>query len=295
MPSGTGLNILQSKLPKQFFDVGIAEEHAVLFAAGMATKGFKPICAIYSTFLQRAYDQIIHDVALQNLPVLFCIDRSGLSPNDGPTHHGLFDISYLRPIPNCTIMAPSNEDILADMIYTGLSNKGPSFIRYPRGNGTGIVIKKHPKILTIGKGVRSHDPVDIDIWALGSMHALGEELIVKLRENEIIAGLFDPQFIKPIDYDSLISSSKIVKLIVTIEDNVLSGGFGSSILEALESQDIQCPVLRIGWQDKFISHGSSVSSLRKSEDLDIEKVLDQIIKKFKFLDDRRLTHLGVSD
>ena len=146
----------------------------------MATQGFHPVVAIYSTFLQRAYDPIIHDVALQNLPVLFCLDRAGLSPNDGATHHGLFDLSYLRPIPNCVIMAPSNEDELADMIQTGLDYTGPAFVRYPRGAGTGIPIKSSPESLAIGQGKRHKKAVDIDIWALGSLFELGEKLVVRL-------------------------------------------------------------------------------------------------------------------
>ncbi len=281
MPSGTGLNILASTLPKQFFDVGIAEEHAVLFAAGMATKGFHPICAIYSTFLQRAYDQIIHDVAIQNLPILFCLDRAGLSPNDGATHHGLFDISYLRPIPNCLIMAPRNESILADMIKTALSYKGPSFVRYPRGKGTGVKMAEEPTTIIIGKGERINKAIDIDIWALGSMFQLGKELVALFKEYDISAGLFDPQFIKPIDESALVNATSTVKLIITLEDNVLNGGFGSAILETLDKNKINCPLERFGWNDVFVDHGSSVKFLRETQGLDLESIFKKSLKSYQ--------------
>ena len=279
MPSGTSLNLLEQALPKQFFDVGIAEEHAVLFAAGMACKGFHPIVAIYSTFLQRAYDQIIHDVAIQNLPILFCMDRAGLSPNDGSTHHGLFDISYLRPIPNCLIMAPANEDELADMIQTGMDYKGPAFIRYPRGSGLGVPIKEHPKSLKIGTSKRTKQGTDIDIWALGSMHEMGEKLAHRLSEHDIQAGLVNARFVKPLDRNALIQSAKKTKLIVTLEDGVLKGGFGSAILELLQEESIHCSVERFAWPDKFIDHGSSVKQLRETVGLDLETILNQILTR----------------
>lgn len=295
MPSGTGLNLLEKELPDQFFDVGIAEEHAVLFAAGMATQGFHPVCAIYSTFLQRAYDPIIHDVALQNLPVLFCLDRAGLSPNDGATHHGLFDLSYLRPIPNCVIMAPSNEDELSDMIRTGLDYQGPAFIRYPRGSGTGVPIKANPESLQIGHGKRHKSAVDIDIWALGSLFELGEKLVVRLSEHDINAGLFDPRFVKPLDETALHASAKSVSLIVTLEDNVLKGGFGSAVLEALDDANFDCPVERIGWPDSFIEHGSSVKVLRDAQSLDLESILARILDAVQKLDRQNITNVSLED
>lgn len=295
MPSGTGLNQLEAALPDQFYDVGIAEEHAVLFAAGMATQGFHPVCAIYSTFLQRAYDPIIHDVALQNLPVLFCLDRAGLSPNDGATHHGLFDLSYLRPIPNCVIMAPSNEDELADMIQTGLDYAGPAFVRYPRGAGTGIPIKASPESLAIGQGKRHKEAVDIDIWALGSLFELGEKLVVRLSEHDINAGLFDPRFVKPLDESELKASAKSVSLIVTIEDNVLKGGFGSAVLEALDEANNHCPVERIGWADTFIEHGSSVKILRDDQALDLESILTRILEAVQRLKRKDTSSVSLED
>ena len=279
MPSGTSLNLLEKALPNQFFDVGIAEEHAVLFAAGMACKGFHPVVAIYSTFLQRAYDQIIHDVAIQNLPILFCMDRSGLSPNDGSTHHGLFDISYLRPIPNCIIMAPSNEDELADMIQTGMTYKGPAFIRYPRGSGIGVPIKEKPKAVEIGSSIRTKLGKDIDIWALGIMHETAEKLALRLSEHDINAGVINARFVKPIDRNQILKSASQSKLIITLEDGVLNGGFGSALLEVLDEANILCPVERIGWPDQFIDHGTSVNQLRETVGLDLETILNRILKR----------------
>ena len=280
MPSGTGLNHLEKALPDQFYDVGIAEEHAVLFAAGMATSGFHPVCAIYSTFLQRAIDQVIHDVAIQKLPVLFCMDRAGLSPNDGPTHHGLFDISYLRAVPNCVLMAPSDEDELADMMATGLSYKGPAFIRYPRGSATGASIKNSPEVLVIGKSKRLLDADDIDIWAIGTMVEDAKKLAENLRKIGIQTGVVNARFAKPIDTEQLLKSAKTSKLIVTMEDHVISGGFGSSILESLQDRGEQIPVELIGWPDKFIDHGSSVAQLREANGLGAEQIMAQVLEKF---------------
>ena len=281
MPSGTGLNILEKALPNQFIDVGIAEEHAAVFAAGMATKGYHPVCAIYSTFLQRAYDPIIHDIAIQNLPVLFCMDRSGLSPNDGATHHGLFDISFLRPIPNCLIMAPSDEDELADMIQTGLNYQGPAFIRYPRGEGIGAAVKEIPESLPLGISKRIKEGIDIDIWALGTMLDVGEKLAAKLSEHNINAGVINPRFVKPLDMDAIKASANSVKLIVSIEDNVIKGGFGSAITEILQTEKIACPVEIIGWPDKFVDHASSVKELRENESLDVESIFIKVLNAFQ--------------
>ncbi|MDC3132237.1 1-deoxy-D-xylulose-5-phosphate synthase [Opitutae bacterium] len=284
MPSGTGLNILEQALPDQFIDVGIAEEHAAVFAAGMATKGYHPVCAIYSTFLQRAYDPIIHDIAIQNLPVLFCLDRSGLSPNDGATHHGLFDISYLRPIPNCLIMAPSDEDELADMIQTGLDYKGPAFIRYPRGEGMGVTVKETPESLAIGVSKRIKEGLEIDIWAIGTMLDIGNKLAAKLSEHNIHAGVVNPRFVKPLDSTAIAASAKTVKLIVSIEDNVIKGGFGSAICEFLQEENILCPIESIGWPDKFIDHASTVNDLRENEGLDLESILSRVLTAFQQAD-----------
>ena len=283
MPSGTGLNHLEEALPDQFYDVGIAEEHAVLFAAGMATSGFHPVCAIYSTFLQRAIDQVIHDVAIQKLPVLFCMDRAGLSPNDGPTHHGLFDISYLRAVPNCVLMAPSDEDELADMMATGLDYQGPAFIRYPRGSATGASIKNSPEKLVIGQSQRLLDADDIDIWAIGTMVEDAKKLAENLRKMGIQTGVVNARFAKPIDTEHLLKSAKTSKLIVTMEDHVIGGGFGSAILESLQDRGEQIPVERIGWPDKFIDHGSSVAQLREANGLGAEQIMAQVLEKFRDL------------
>lgn len=279
MPSGTGINILEKELPEQTFDVGIAEEHAVLFAAGMATSGFHPVCAIYSTFLQRAIDPIIHDVALQKLPVLFCMDRAGLSPNDGATHHGLFDISYLRSVPHCVLMAPSNEDELADMMATGLNYDGPAFIRYPRGNAVGKAIKPEPEILPLGKAKRLQPLGQIDIWAYGTILADAEVLAQSLRAEGYTVGLVNARFAKPLDTDALLHTAQNSKLIVTLEDHVISGGFGSAVLEALQEANSNCPLERLGWPDEFIEHGSSVATLRTQHGLDPKSLFQAVLKR----------------
>ena len=268
MPSGTGLSRLAEAVPAQFFDVGIAEEHAVLFAAGLATKGFRPVCAIYSTFLQRAYDQVIHDVCLQNLPVTFCLDRAGLSPNDGPTHHGLFDLAYLRCVPNATVMQPKDEDEFVDMLHTALHLPGPGFIRYPRGAGPGSTIKATPAQLPIGQAEVLREGTQIIIWALGSMVPDALQLADQLARDEgWSVGVVNARFIKPLDRTLLLKQAAAVSLIVTMEDHVLAGGFGSAVLEALQEADCLTAVERIGWPDKFVEHGSNVAILRAAYDL----------------------------
>jgi 1-deoxy-D-xylulose-5-phosphate synthase len=285
MAAGTGLNILEKELPDQFIDVGIAEEHAVLAAAGMATSGFHPVCAIYSTFLQRAYDQLIHDVALQNLPVMFCMDRAGLSPNDGATHHGLFDLSYLRNIPGAVVMAPSNEDELADMMATGIAYQGPSFVRYPRGEGVGTPIKETPKAIELGKAQRIQAAGEIEIWAIGSMVADAEVLAEQLKAQGIQAGVINARFVKPLDTELLLESAQGSKLIVTMEDNIISGGFGTAIMEALQEGNCLRPVERIGWPDQFVEHGNSVAALRKCVGIDPESILQKVLQRYRALDE----------
>jgi len=268
MPSGTGLSQLAATVPKQFFDVGIAEEHAVLFAAGLATKGIRPVCAIYSTFLQRAYDQVIHDVALQNLPVTFCMDRAGLSPADGPTHHGLFDLSYLRCVPNLTIMQPKDEDELVDMLHTGLHLSGPSCLRYPRGAGTGKPIKPTPALLPVGQAEVLREGSNIMIWALGSMVPDALALADRLAtEENLSVGVVNARFVKPLDRTLLLSHAACIPLLVTLEDHVLAGGFGSAVLEVVQEGDCPCAVERLGWPDRFVEHGSNVEVLRAAHGL----------------------------
>lgn len=290
MPSGTGLSHLAAEVPKQFFDVGIAEEHAVLFAAGLATKGFRPVVAIYSTFLQRGYDQIVHDVALQNLPVTFCMDRAGLSPNDGPTHHGLFDISYLRCVPNVIVMQPRNEDELVDMMHTSLSHNGAAFIRYPRGAGTGVSIKATPALLPIGQAEVIRQGSDIIIWALGPMVEDALKLSDRLGAEEgLSVGVVNARFAKPLDRTLLLSHAAGTPLLVTMEDHVVSGGFGSAVLEAL--QEAHCPVAveRIGWPDKFVEHGSSGEILRANYGLSPDDMYRRIIDRWKNLQPDQVT------
>lgn len=282
MPAGTGLTHLAEAVPSQFFDVGIAEEHATLFAAGLATKGFHPVCAIYSTFLQRSYDCIIHDVCLQNLPVTFCLDRAGLSPNDGPTHHGLFDIAYLRCVPNAIVMQPKDEDELVDMLHTSLITARPTFIRYPRGPGTGARIKDQPAALKIGRAEVLRKGTDVMIWALGPMVQDALDLSDRLlAEQELSVGVVNARFAKPVDQELLVEHGRGAVLLVTMEDHVLSGGFGSAVLEVLQEAGLPTPVVRLGWPDRFIDHGSSVEALRAANDLAPDDCLRRILDRFK--------------
>jgi 1-deoxy-D-xylulose-5-phosphate synthase len=284
MPSGTGLTHLQTACPKQFFDVGIAEEHAVLFAAGLATKGFRPVVAIYSTFLQRGYDQIVHDVALQNLPVTFCMDRAGLSPNDGPTHHGLFDLAYLRCVPNAVVMQPKDEDELVDMLHTSLSLDGPGFIRYPRGAGTGVKIKEQPARLRVGQAEVLRPGSDIMLWALGPMVADALLLAARLEaEENISVGVVNARFAKPLDRALLLSHAACVPLLVTLEDHALAGGFGSAVLEALQDADCACAVERVGWPDKFVGHGSDTATLRAAHGLAPDDIHRRVLARWRSL------------
>lgn len=284
MPSGTGLYQLAKACPNQFFDVGIAEEHAVLFAAGLATQGFKPVCAIYSTFLQRAYDPIIHDVCLQNLKVLFCMDRAGLSWNDGPTHHGLFDIAYLRPVPNVILMQPKDEDELIDMIHTGLTHSGPAFIRYPRGATQGVPIKAIPELLSIGKAEIVREGGDLAIWALGTMVIDALKVADELKQDHSInACVVNARFAKPIDIELLQSQAQHIPHFVTMEDHVVTGGFGAGLLEVLQECNIHAAVTRIGWPDKFIPHGSTVKILRTQFGIDHDSIMKKILQKHESL------------
>lgn len=277
MPSGTGLNILERELPDQFFDVGIAEEHAVLFAAGLATKGKKPVVAIYSTFLQRAYDPIIHDVCLQSLPVVFCMDRAGLSPNDGPTHHGLFDISYLRCVPGAVIMQPKDEDEQVDMLYSAIEYRKPTFIRWPRGAAQGTPIKKQPVLVEFGKAEIVREGTDIQLWALGPWVDDCQRLAKEIsKKHGLTVGVVNARFAKPLDTELLVQQSKQAQLIVTFEDNVLKGGFGSAILETINEMNVPVSLLRIGWPDVFVEHGSSISQLRSENGLSDTDLLAKI-------------------
>jgi 1-deoxy-D-xylulose-5-phosphate synthase len=280
MPNGTALDLFKPHHPKRYFDVGIAEEHAVIFAAGMATQGFKPFCAIYSTFLQRAFDPIVHDVCLQKLPVVFCMDRGGLSGDDGATHHGLFDISYLRGIPNIIHMVPKDEDELADMMYTAMLHDGPSAIRYPRGVGTGAKLKAHPVALPMGKGEVIADGEDVAIFGLGALLPMAEELSALLDREGYSAAVINPRFVKPLDRELLEGYAKKVSAIVTFEDHVLMGGFGSVVLEALNEMNLDVPVVRVGWPDRFIEHGK-VDQLRARYGVSVEAAMEKLAPYLK--------------
>jgi len=284
MPAGTGLSALANELPKQFFDVGIAEEHAVLFAAGLATQGVRPVCAIYSTFLQRAYDPIIHDVALQGLPVTFCLDRAGLSPNDGPTHHGLFDLAYLRCVPGIVVMQPKDEDELVDMLHTSLQLPGPAFIRYPRGAGVGVAVKPEPVALPIGRAEVLREGTDVVIWALGPMLDEARRVADRLAaEEKLSVGIVNARFVKPLDRELLLRQAAVVPLLVTMEDHVATGGFGSAVLEALQEADSAATVERIGWPDKFIEHGSNVDGLRALHGLSSDGIYRRVLGSWRGL------------
>lgn len=275
MPTGTGLKHLEKALPNRYYDVGIAEEHAVIFAAGMATMGFHPVVAIYSTFLQRAYDCIHHDVCLQDLPVIFCMDRAGLSANDGPTHHGLFDIAYLRCLPNVIAMAPKDEDELADMMFTASLQKHPTFIRYPRGSGEGVPIKEVPALLEVGKAEVTRNFAQtggkkVALFGLGQMHSIARKTADLLAEDGFDVAVINPRWTKPIDAGTHEFFGRAADLVITLEDHVLMGGYGSTVLEHFAEARITTPVARIGWPDQFIEHASSVDYLRKKHGLTAE-------------------------
>jgi 1-deoxy-D-xylulose-5-phosphate synthase len=276
MPNGTGLDLFRPHHPKRYFDVGIAEEHAVVFAAGMATRGFRPFCAIYSTFLQRAFDPVVHDVALQKLPVTFCMDRAGLSGDDGPTHHGLFDISYLRGIPEIVLMAPQDEDELADMMATSLTIDGPSAIRYPRGAVAGVECKPYPEAIPVGKAQVLTDGSDVAILGLGPMTTMARELAQRLERDGFSAAVINPRFVKPIDREMLAAYARRVAAFVTFEDHVKMGGFGSAVVEALQDLGIVVPVVRIGWPDQFIEHGK-IESLRAKYGLTVDEAYTRVV------------------
>ena len=258
MNSGTGLNILQRALPERYFDVGIAEQQAVLFAAGLALQGCKPVAAIYSTFLQRAYDQIVHDVCLQRLNVVFAMDRAGLVGDDGPTHHGAFDIAYLRCLPNMVLMAPRDEAMLVDMLHTALIyDDGPVALRYPRGEGVGVEVPGRPEPIEIGTGeiLREGDSVAILGYGTGVQKAL--EAADILADHGIAVTVADARFAKPIDAGLAAQLAAEHELLVTVEDGVLAGGFGSAVWETLSDTGVLSPrILRVGLPDRYVTHGA---------------------------------------
>ena len=281
MPSGTGLKALETALPNRYYDVGIAEEHAVIFAAGMATMGFRPVVAIYSTFLQRAYDCIHHDVCLQDLPVIFCMDRAGLSANDGPTHHGLFDIAFLRCLPNVVAMAPKDEDELVDMMFTASQQNHPTFIRYPRGAGEGVPIKDQPRLLEVGKAevlqnFTGQGGTKVAFFALGNLGRVAREAMATLAAEGFDTALINPRFTKPLDEATHEFFGRAADVVVTLEDHVLMGGYGSGVIEVYADRGITTPVVRIGWPDKFIEHATTVDHLRKVHGLTAEVAVAKV-------------------
>lgn len=256
MPSGSSLNIMMKAMPNRAFDVGIAEQHAVTFSAGLATQGLVPFCTIYSSFMQRAYDQVIHDVAIQNLNVVFCLDRAGLVGADGATHHGAYDIAYMRCIPNITVAAPMNEEELRNLMYTAQQeNTGPFSIRYPRGNGVLTDWKRPFKLLPIGKGRKICDGEDVAILTIGNVGNFAVEACKELNSEGIHPAHYDLRFVKPLDEALLHEVFERYKYVITVEDGCLQGGMGSAVLEFMADHRYQAQVIRLGIPNEFIDHG----------------------------------------
>jgi len=281
MAGGTGLQKLADEVPEQYYDVGIAEQNAVLLASGLAIQGAKPVCAIYSTFLQRAYDQIVHDVCLQNLDVTFAMDRAGLVGDDGPTHHGAFDVSYFRPIPNVAVMAPRDEAMLVHMLHTAISYDGPAALRYPRGAGEGVELPQRPQLIPIGKGEVLAEGERVALLGYGYGVAVAREAAEILAKHGLRATVADGRFAKPLDAELTERLAREHELVVTIEENVLPGGFGSAVLEHLEDAFAEAPgerarVLRIGLPDSYVTHGKP-DLLRAEVGLTGEAVADRVL------------------
>ncbi|HEV2790623.1 MAG TPA: transketolase C-terminal domain-containing protein, partial [Solirubrobacterales bacterium] len=281
MAGGTGLDKLAKAVPEQYYDVGIAEQDAVLFASGLALQGAKPVCAIYSTFLQRAYDQIVHDVCLQELDVTFAMDRAGLVGDDGPTHHGAFDVSYFRPIPNVVVMAPRDEAMLVHMLHTAIAHDGPAALRYPRGAAEGTALPSKPELVPIGKGEVLAEGERVALLGYGYGVTVAQEAAEVLAEHGLDATVADARFAKPIDGELAERLAREHELVVTIEENVLPGGFGSAVLEHLEDAFAETPgergrVLRIGLPDSYVTHGKP-ALLRAEVGLTGESVADRVL------------------
>jgi 1-deoxy-D-xylulose-5-phosphate synthase len=275
MPEGTGLHAFAERFPQRFFDVGIAEQHAVTFAAGMAANGLRPVVAIYSSFMQRAYDSLIHDVCLQNLPVVFCLDRGGLVGADGPTHHGAFDLSFLRPIPNLTIVAPRDEHELRRALATALTHNGPFALRYPRGAGEGIDLTQSVELLSIGRGEKLRDGADAVLCAVGTGVPAALAAAGQLAAAGMQVAVVDGRFVKPLDAELLVAEARRCGRVATLEENSLMGGFGSAVLECLAEHGVNVPVLCLGLPDRFVEQGSQ-SELRRRLQIDAEGVAEQV-------------------
>ena len=278
MKDGTGLSEFAKRYKKRFFDVGIAEEHGVTFAAGLAAGGLKPVFAVYSSFLQRGYDQMIHDVALQNLPVVFAIDRAGIVGNDGETHQGIFDLSYLSSIPNMTVISPKNKWEMADMVRYAVDFESPIAIRYPRGKAyTGL--KEYRKSIQFRQSETIYEEDEIAIFSIGHMMEIAEKVRRKLKEMGYDCSLINGRFVKPIDEEILVRMAKDHKLFVTIEENVLSGGYGERVREFVMRQDLPVNVLTIGIPDEYVEHGN-IDILRKEIMLDEDSIVKQIVTQY---------------
>ena len=277
MPEGTGLDAFRDKFPSRYFDVGIAEEHAATFAAGLAAGGAKPIVALYSTFAQRCYDQILHDIALQNLPVVFALDRAGLVGEDGPTHHGVFDLSFLRDIPNLILAAPADENELQHMLKTAFDAKAPFVLRYPRGAGFNVPMDSKPKRLEIGKGVWLKKGKDVNILAIGNRVHPAMQTAQALAEKGVDCGVINMRFVHPLDTQLIDEALKLSRRLVTVEDNMLAGGFGSAVAEYLADKQADFKLLRLGIGDEFVEHGK-VAKLYDRLGLNAEQMTQHILK-----------------
>jgi len=294
MPDGTGVCDALVKFPERSFDVGIAEQHCVTFAAGLSCEGLKPVCAIYSTFLQRAFDQLVHDVCIQNLNVKFCLDRGGIAGGDGPTHHGLLDIAYLRGVPNIILMAPKDEGEMRDMLYTMVEHNGPAAMRYPRGNGIGVPLDRAPQLLEIGKAELLRDGGEIALVAYGAMVHPSLQAAENLAKDGIEATVVNARFAKPLDSSLLLALARTKRLIVTVEEAYLAGGFGAAVLELLEENGLQDKVrfVRMGVPDRIVTHGDPKLLLAKYG-LDADGIYTKVRESLEVLDDRRARHQKV--
>ncbi len=289
MPDGTGIDKVLERFPERAFDVGIAEQHCVTFAAGMSTEGLKPVCAIYSTFLQRAFDQLVHDVCIQDLNVKFCMDRAGIVGGDGPTHHGLLDIAYLRGVPHMVLMAPKDEGEMRDMMLTMLAHEGPAAMRYPRGNGVGADIARAPRLLEVGKAELLRDGGgEVAVVAYGAMGPPALAAAEHLAKDGIEATVVNARFVKPLDAGLLLALARTKRLIVTVEEAYLAGGFGSAVMELLEENGLldRVRVVRMGVPDRIITHGDPKLLLAKYG-LDADGIYTRVKECFEVLEERR--------